>query len=1205
MSEKSIISARLKGLLRVVCFWRSKLALATMCAVAASAWADINNLESYRFRYDFSGGKKNFITSENIVGNFVGSSILPVEGPNGAGDAVHITGGAWSQFNSQSVLNSNWTLAMSVKFGNVEGGIVMGLGRLPKNGSKQIALCSSSDKSKLYVRELSRPQNDHTTAGSYTLENLGDVTQGYHTLVIVHSMPPSGNKGTLSFYWDGEFKGSYTTVTDKQFGASSSVCGMQFGQLMTANEGTFSGVKYVATKGNNDYSFYDIRLYAGLFSAADAAAYAALYPYTYPFRPRAYVESNGCNAIDTGVKPSSTIRCLADFQYLDTLGGKRIFGTGTTGVNGEDADGQGVFADLYIDGTEATGGYFARALHGPYVAGSTWIGLNVPADRSRHLFDLDGFNAVSKLYDGNRTQLNTDNVAITSLPVAADAENAISTRLFATKYANNSPTENSTARIYSFAAYRLGAIESFFAPAVDENGNAGFVDIVTGTFHGEEMENPTRALRFYNGLGCASDYKYEGETLFAKVYATVVENGTVSVGGVEAASSGEGWMPFGGSITIVATPMPGYRFMRWVGDTTAIIVGSETEATIEVSAERPLQLRAEFERGGTGFAWTGAGGDGKFSTLANWETFPDGVAASKLPATGDQISFSAAQGGILENDLENIGGTEIVFRSGAGEYIITGNPLTDVVSVVNESSSVQVFSNAVYFASTYNVDLENIVDFAGGARATTVGSASGTVGKTLTGDITFTDNWVMDGAYIVPAGSKLAAQDVTGSGAALTINNGGYAHFASIQPGKNDTVWRINLDVNGLLEVDGNVDYWNSGGGGSVQAVSSSAGTGVIKAKGFYKHGGKQHLTTIKHIKVGAGSAESNPIFGSTYGSNMLHFFQDITLQAMADIEFQSVYDKNNKKENGGLSLHAGKTMRINTEDDDGNGHTVIWGSSFCVKQNNGSSWGYSSGNVRISKEGKGTLVMRNKCSITGSTGYVKDYNGYTDVKGGILRVEEKGQLGNSELTVYADSRFELADGVALPNNAVITGGGNSISIGNNASFKLKASSGDNAAIAMGTGSTLTGNIALGTNATLTVGANSKITGNVTLGVNSVMSTGLSSTIGGNLVLDDGAVWDLTIGPESGAAVAGTVKVGTGSATIRFLGDCLGLENSLMEKVLCKLDSESDASALMIDAEGLDFPCPYSTRMLVREDGEGGYNLVFRALKKQFRVIIR
>ena len=297
--------------------------------------------------------------------------------------------------------------------------------------------------------------------------------------------------------------------------------------------------------------------------------------------------------------------------------------------------------------------------------------------------------------------------------------------------------------------------------------------------------------------------------------------------------------------------------------------------------------------------------------------------------------------------------------------------------------------------------------------------------------------------------------------------------------------------------------------------------------------------------------------------------------------------------------------MTIDTQDDEGNGHTVIWGCSLCVKTNSGNSWGYSSGNVWLIKEGKGTLIMRNKCSKTGASGYVKDYKGYTDVKGGTLRVEEKGQLGGSTLTVYPDSRFELADNVALPNNTQLRGGGNSIGIGNGASLKLTSSSGDNAAIAMGAGSTLTGSIVLGTNATVTAGANSKITGDVTLAENSTVSTGLGSTIGGNLTIGGGTVWNLTLGPDSVTPVSGTIKPLSGGATIKLLGDCANLESALLDKVLGKVESEADASAIAIDASGMVFPVPYSTRMLVKEDGEGGYNLVFRALKKQFRVIIR
>ena len=181
MKEKSRVT-------RIAAFAIGRVALVATTICAMSALAAVSNLENYRFRYDFSKGKNNFINSatQSAVGNFVGSSIVAVEGPNGANDAVHVSGTPWSAFNSQSVLNSDWTFAMSVKFGNTDGGVLLGIGRLPQNGSKQIAICSSSDKSKLYLRELSRPSSTHTTAGSYTLTELGDVTQGYHTLVIVH-----------------------------------------------------------------------------------------------------------------------------------------------------------------------------------------------------------------------------------------------------------------------------------------------------------------------------------------------------------------------------------------------------------------------------------------------------------------------------------------------------------------------------------------------------------------------------------------------------------------------------------------------------------------------------------------------------------------------------------------------------------------------------------------------------------------------------------------------------------------------------------------------------------------------------------------------------------------------------------------------------------------------------------------------------------
>jgi carbonic anhydrase/acetyltransferase-like protein (isoleucine patch superfamily) len=660
-----------------------------------------------------------------------------------------------------------------------------------------------------------------------------------------------------------------------------------------------------------------------------------------------------------------------------------------------------------------------------------------------------------------------------------------------------------------------------------------------------------------------------------------------------------------------------------------------------------VRLKWQWTKKRAGYAWTGAGGDGKFSTLANWADLVEGTVATELPASGQTLSFSAGVGGTLVNDLEGLGGAEIIFPVTAGQYTITSNGFVNVANVVNETSLVQTFSNTVAFASTYNVALAAAVDFAGGATATKPGDVSGAVGTRLVGDITFTEDWAMNASYIIPFGTRVTGKNVTGSGAALTIDQGGYAHFATIQPGKNDTVWRINLIVNGMLEVDGNVAYWNSGGGGSVQAIS---GNGVIKAKGFYKQGGKQHLTNIQNIKIGAGSATSNPIFGATYGSNMLHFYRDITIQAMGDIEFQSVLGSGSMaKENGGLCLEKGYTMTINTEDDDGNPHTVIWGCSFCVKTRNSSgTWGYSTGNVRLSKQGKGTLIMRNRCSITGSSGYVKDYHGYTDVRGGTLRVEEKGQLSASALTIYGGGRFELGGGVVLPNNTTLRDGNNSIALEDGAQLKLTTCSGDNASISLGASSVLTGNVSLGTNSTVTGGAQSKITGNVVLGDGSTLTGGLKAEVSGDVTLGNDAVLtggqdavvggSVTVGTNSVVTldtdaainlsltmgtgttlnmsldtakaegedvvlpIGGIIKLTSGTATVKLTGDFSDYESEVISKALGALDVNTDVKNLKLDTAGVKFP--EGLHYYPKLKNENGM-LVFYAFRPRFHIILK
>lgn len=647
-----------------------------------------------------------------------------------------------------------------------------------------------------------------------------------------------------------------------------------------------------------------------------------------------------------------------------------------------------------------------------------------------------------------------------------------------------------------------------------------------------------------------------------------------------------------------------------------------------------------------GYVWNGRGGDGKFSTIANWEA-EDGSPVTAPPSAGDPLTFAAAVVATLENDIEGLGGAEITFPSGAGMYVITGNGFAGVTNVVNESSFVQILSNAVAFASTYNVALASAVNFAGGATATAPGAVSGAVGTRLVGDIAFTGNWAMSSvSYTVPSGSRLTGKNLSGLKSTFTIDSGGYAHFAQVEfgqssgPDNSDNI-RINLIVNGTLEVDGELRYRNNGGN-----ATRLTGSGKVIAKAFYKTGGKRSFVTVKNFEIGAGSASSNPGFGATGASNMLQFQNDVTLRFMDDVEFRSVYDSGNKSENGGISLCAGKTMVINTEDHDGNGHTAIWGCSFCVKPSAGNA--YSKSKVRLSKQGKGTLVMRNRCGITGSTGYTKVYYGYTDVKGGTLRVEEKGQLSSSALTIYGGGRFELANNVALPNNTTLTGGGNSIDIGDGATLKLTSSTGDNASVSMGTSATLTGNITLGTNSTVTAGDNAKVAGGValgdgavvtggekaeivgdvtlgngaaltgargstvggslTVGTNSVVTLGPDATVNANLAMGDGTTLALSLDNAKLEAdpgftpIGGSIRLASGKATVKPDGDFTGNDSEVIVVALGALDSSTGVERLELDATGVRFAPGRTYRAKLKE--EGG-RLLFYAYRPRLFITIR
>ncbi len=287
------------------------------------------DIDGYRFRYDFTSGTKKFYGSEAQPkdpllnkSDAMDLAAQPVTGLRGENIAVHPTNTAWSSVNSTTfydVLNADWTLAMSVRPGSTQEGVLFSIGRKNANPRKNISICSSSDSTKLLIHENIRNGSGKTSRRS-SIDLEADVSRGFHTVVLAYRKPESSNEGTVDFYVDGIHKGSLETI-DYAFGGGFQFC--------TTVSGIVGDEK--VTTGDLNVAFRDVRFYQSAFSAADAKKYAALYP-ADTLRPYASIKAHGENYVDTGYKVNKSTRIATDFQYLEVPQQARIFGV--EGVDG-------------------------------------------------------------------------------------------------------------------------------------------------------------------------------------------------------------------------------------------------------------------------------------------------------------------------------------------------------------------------------------------------------------------------------------------------------------------------------------------------------------------------------------------------------------------------------------------------------------------------------------------------------------------------------------------------------------------------------------------------------------------------------------------------------------------------------------------------------------------------------------------------------
>ena len=572
-----------------------RAAIAAICAAAAASVSHAADLDAYNFRYDFSSGTRVFCGSDVVPVDPLSDTTmtsssrgdmteLPVDGPDGANSAAHPMSTGWSAGDSSSrpltmynFLNGkDWTFVMSVRPGTTNNGVIFSIGRRSTKSRKGISICSSSDPTKLIIDEnQANGSNQKSRYAQITLDESIDVSRGFHTVVVVYKKPASGNAGTYYFYVDGVYQKSHTSV-DYAFGGGFQFC--------TTVSGNTSGE--VGTVNDLNVAFRDMRFYQTAFTAEDAQAYAALYP-ADTFRPSASIRAYGVNCIDTGYLVKPTTRIAADFQYTEIAEQARIFGEqGALGCH------------LYINGTYKE---FASLINdsATYTGSAFGSGGSGSANTSRAFVWINRQTGKANLWQRNPSRNIGETLSGTC---AADAETSITLPLFA-EYTATVTQRWSKALIYSIDIQESGTPVHFFAPTTNATGAAGFRDVITGEFKGESMPSPSTALSYTDGFGSADDYKYEGGTLYVKVYAvpdsTAKGSVTMRVGGdtvIVPESDGCCWIPYGTNVTLTATPAAGYMFTGWSGDTQAIVSGSASDAIITISLDRVAQLRANFVR---------------------------------------------------------------------------------------------------------------------------------------------------------------------------------------------------------------------------------------------------------------------------------------------------------------------------------------------------------------------------------------------------------------------------------------------------------------------------------------------------------------------------------------------------------------------------------------------------------------------------------
>ena len=245
----------------------------------------------YVFRYNFTDGVKNYNhhgCATEPAGTAAGYAA--VHGTNGYAKAIHPTGYG-TIVDGMARLNNDWTLAMCVKPGDLEKGILLSLGDNNAVNTKELAICSSSTAGRIHVAVVQKWTTDtgvpqyKNLPFAYDIPVGGDTAGSFHSLVVTHVAKTAYDAGTgeawsgvITFYWDGVNVGGFDSSTnggEREFGN-----GFKFGGLHDGSTAWLAQQGYVETAYDVESAFRDVRFYARTLTADEIAGYAAMFPAT-------------------------------------------------------------------------------------------------------------------------------------------------------------------------------------------------------------------------------------------------------------------------------------------------------------------------------------------------------------------------------------------------------------------------------------------------------------------------------------------------------------------------------------------------------------------------------------------------------------------------------------------------------------------------------------------------------------------------------------------------------------------------------------------------------------------------------------------------------------------------------------------------------------------------------------------------------------